>query len=630
MLLKDLSDYYDTLLEDHPDEVAHPGWSVCFVKGFLEIDQNGRLVNIVPAPEKRGTPLKVPEQVKKTSGIKANFLCDAAPYLLGIPARKKPGSDASDASDDEHASYDKDADRAKRCFEASRELHHELLDSVDSPLARAILAHYDSWKPSEAADDPIVSAHADVLAAGGFFTFSLLSDEDGRLAIRDMGVTAAWDEHYAQDGDASASMRCLVTGEMAPVARLHPSIKGVAGAQSSGASLVSFNERSSESYGHVEEQGRNAPVSKRVAQAYGASLNYLLSDRVHHVRLGDTTIAYWSDRCDHANTEFMSLLAFGGGAFADIKLDEGASAREQLDGTVRKLIQGKPVEASALDFDTPFHIVGLAPNASRLSVRFVLKSRFGDVVENIAEHYRCLEIAAPKDPRLFLGPYALLKAVENPHSTKPVFSSSLAAPLLRAVLGGGAYPMGLYHAAILRIRATQNDSEKNVHKVNRERAAIIKACLIRNFGRSKEEISVKLNERRSDTAYNLGRVFCLLESIQWSANDGKTNISSRFMNSASSTPVIAFPTLLGLANVHLNKIASSKAGLAADYKKRLAKILDEDRVPAFPQRLTLDEQGDFFLGYYHQYASRFKEDKAPDDNRDRDAYDVRTIANEEE
>ena len=621
MLLKDLSDYYDTLLEDHPDEVAHPGWSVCFVKGFLEIDQNGRLVNIVPAPEKRGVSLRVPEQVKKTSGIKANFLCDAAPYLLGIPARKKPGSDASD---DEHAAYAKDADRARRCFEASRELHHELLDAVDSPLARAILAHYDSWKPSEAADDLIVSAHADVLAAGGFFTFSLLSDEDGRLAIHDVDITAAWDEHYAQDGDASELMRCLVTGDMAPVARLHPSVKGVAGAQSSGASLVSFNERSSESYGHVEEQGRNAPVSKRAAQAYGASLNYLLSNRAHHACLGDTTIAYWSDRCDHANTEFMSLLAFGGGAFADIKPDEGASAREQLDGTIRRLIQGKPVEASGLDLDAPFHIVGLAPNAARLSVSFVLKSRFGDVVENIAEHYRCLEIAAPRDSRLFLDPYTLLRAVENPHSTKPVFSSSLAAPLLGAILSGGKYPMGLYQTAILRIRATQDNP------VNRERAAIIKACLIRNFRKSKEEISVKLNERRQDIAYNLGRAFCLLESIQWNANDGKTNIASRFMNSASSAPAIAFPVLLRLANVHLNKIASSNAGLAADYKRRLAEVLGEDRVPAFPQRLTLDEQGDFFLGYYHQYASRFKEDKVSGDIQDRDGDKARTTANEEE
>ncbi|RVU96779.1 type I-C CRISPR-associated protein Cas8c/Csd1 [Coriobacteriales bacterium OH1046] len=620
MLLKDLSDYYGQLLKDHPDDVARPGWSTCNVKGFLEIDRNGRLINVVPAADKRGLALRVPEHAKKSSGIKANFLCDATSYLLGVPARKKPGSDASN---EEHAIYAKDVDRARKCFEASRELHHELLDTVDSSIARAILSHYDSWKPSEAKNTSVISSYADTLVAGGFFMFSVVSDDGGRLAVDDLEMAAAWDERYARDDDTSVPMRCLVTGEMAPVARLHPSIKGVVGAQSSGASLVSFNDRSSESYGHVQEQGRNAPVSKRAAQAYGASLNHLLSDRIHHARLGDTTIAYWSDRCDHANAEFMSQVAFDG-AFADIKPDEGSSVREQLDGTIRRLIQGKPVEASGLDFDAPFHIIGLAPNASRLSVRFVLKSRFGDVVENVAEHYRCLEIAAPKDSRLFLDPYALLRAVENPHSTKPVFSSPLVAPLMRAILNDEEYPIGLYQAAILRIKATQDNP------VNRERAAIIKACLIRNFGKSKEEVTVKLNEGRPDTAYNLGRAFCLLESIQWNANDGKTNIASRFMNSASSAPAIAFPVLLRLANVHLKKIASSRAGLAADYKKRLAEVLGENRVSVFPQRLTLGEQGDFFLGYYHQYASKSKDGNASDGIRHIAAGNVCDTTNEEE
>lgn len=627
MLLKDLSDYYDQLLENRPDDVAQPGWSSCYVKGFLEIDQDGRLRTIIPAAEKRGQALKVPEQAKKSSGIKANFLCDAISYFLGIPTSKKPGDSASA---EEKAKYAKEADRARRCFEASRKLHHEILDNVDSPTAHAILSYYDSWDISGAEANPVLLSQTDVLAAGGFFAFSIASENDISIAMDDVDVKAAWNRHYEQDDADAASMLCLVSGEMSPVARLHPSIKGVVGAQSSGATLVSFNDRSSESYGHVEEQGRNAPVSKRVAQAYGTSLNYLLSDRAHHVRLGDTTIAYWSGYNDQANTEFISLMAFGGNMFIEAKTSEEGREQEQLDTTVRKLIQGKHVGIPGLDFDSPFYIVGLAPNASRLSVRFMLQSSFGTIAENIAEHYRCLDIAMPKGSRPFLVPFALLKAVENPHAKKPVFSSPLVAPLMRAILNGEKYPMGLYQAAILRIRATQDDSDKGVRKVNRVRAAIIKACLIRNFGRSKEEVTVSLNERRSDTAYNLGRAFCLFESIQWYANEGETNIAARFMNSASATPAIVFPTLLRLANAHLKKLSTSKKGLAVNLKKHLTEVLGESRVPVFPQRLTLDEQGDFFLGYYHQFALRFERNGASDNVQDMDAGIIGDTANEEE
>ncbi|WP_281702822.1 type I-C CRISPR-associated protein Cas8c/Csd1 [Cryptobacterium curtum] len=628
MLLKDLSDYYDQLLENHPNDVAQPGWSSCNVKGFLEIDQDGRLRSIVPVAEKRGQNLKVPEQAKKSSGIKANFLCDAAPYFLGIPTSKKPGDDANP---EDKAKYTKEADRARRCFEASRKLHHEILDNVDSSAAHAILSYYDSWDISEADADPVVLSQADALTAGGFFAFSIASEDDVSIAVDDTDVKAAWNRHYAQqDDDDIASMLCLVTGKVVPVARLHPSIKGVMGAQSSGATLVSFNDRSSESYGHVEEQGRNAPVSKRVAQAYGTSLNYLLSDKTHHARLGDTTIVYWSGRNDRNNTEFMSVMAFGNDMFVDTESADEAKEQAQLDGTIQRLVRGKPVGESGLDFESPFHVIGLAPNASRLSVRFMLQDSFGAIVENIAEHYRCLEIVTPKGARPFLSPFALLKAVENPHSKKPVFSSPLVAPLMRAILNGEKYPMGLYQAALLRIKATQDDSDKGVRKVNRVRTAIIKACLIRNFGRSKEEITVKLNEERVDTAYNLGRAFCLLESIQWHANDGETNIAARFMNTASSTPAIVFPTLLRLANAHLKKISTSKKGLAVNLKKGLTEILGESRVPAFPQRFTLDEQGDFFLGYYHQLASRFEKNDTSDDMSNVDVSITTDTLNEEE
>lgn len=219
------------------------------------------------------------------------------------------------------------------------------------------------------------------------------------------------------------------------------------------------------------------------------------------------------------------------------------------------------------------------------------------MLEHVQEHYARLTIThAPYQPN-YPAPYWLLRAVENKNAKKPVVTSVLSAGLMRAILEGARYPEALFQNALLRIRAT--------HEVTYERAAIIKAYLLRNQGFSEREATVTVNEERNETAYALGRAFAVLEQIQERAN-GSSNIASRYVDSASSTPAVVFPTLLRLAQAHLTKIERDAPGLARYFSQQLSDMLSKERVYVFPRRLTLIEQGDFFLGYYQQAKKRYE------------------------
>ncbi|MGN8820449.1 type I-C CRISPR-associated protein Cas8c/Csd1 [Atopobiaceae bacterium HCP3S3_A4] len=584
MLLQALNDYYYQLLDSHPDEVVHPGWSSCKVAAILAIDSTGKLANVIPYEDAHGKSMMVPEQAKHSSNIKPYFLAHNSTYLLGVDKKGKP-------------------EDAFIAFEASKELHHNILDGVESPVAQAILSFFDQWDPFSAEQNPVVQEYSDSLFSGRFLVFGYADNGMLRLATEDEAIKTAWMKFYFAPNPDDMVMRCLVTGERKPIARLHPAIKGIKKADGtspnpSGSSLVSFNNTSENKYGHVK--GLNAPVSKEAAQAYGAALNYLLSSPIHHTRIGDTNIVYWSRENDEANSRFLKNLLFP--STGSFKGDELANEQLRLDQIVKTAVSGRYQDEEDLDLQSPFYIAGLAPNAARVSVRFFMVGTFGKFVANIAEHYSRTEIVHSPASREYLSPFALLHEVENPNTKKPISESPLCAPLMRAILSNARYPEGLYQSAIVRIHSSQNDKDTGSRKVSRGMASIIRAYLIKNEGLSREEITVDLNEERTSVAYSLGRVFAILEALQKRAN-GTTNLANRYMDSASTTPGVVFPVLLRLANAHLNKISHDAPGLAGWYKKQIAALLGEDRVQAFPSRLTLSEQGEFFLGYYHQFSS---------------------------
>lgn len=574
MILQSLVDYYEQLLEDGNAGIARPGWCPRNVAYMLDLSLDGELVNIIPAEEKRGWQRMVPEQAKRSSGVDPNLLCDNASYFLGLDAKGKP-------------------ERALRCFEAAKLRHLSFLSGIGSEAACAIERFFESWDPNRASGHTLVALFEEGLVAGGNLVFYV----NGREALDDPVIREAWDRAYARPSDEETIMTCLVTGEKAPIARLHPSIKGVLGAQAMGASLVGFNSRAFESYGRDEEQGLNAPVSEYAAFAYTTALNYLLADRKHHLRLGDTTIVYWAERHDEECAAMFSQ-ALNPAAFDE----EDADPDETLDAIMKALASGKM--AGEVDLDETFCVLGLAPNAARVSVRFFLRDTFGAMLDNIRKHYERLEIARAPFEKKYLSPYRLLAETANPNAKDPAATSVLGGALMRSVLEGLPYPEALFANTILRVQASQDNDERHTRKVTRGRAAIIKAYLIKNARQGEEVVTAMLNEERKDAPYVLGRLFAVLENVQESANPGiNATIKNKYFNSAAATPASIFPLIMRLGESHLKKLSRDSRRLAGYYSQQIGRLCND--VPDFPRRLSLVEQGTFILGYYQQMQDRY-------------------------
>ena len=503
-------------------------------------------------------------------------------------------------------------------FQACVWRHQEILKDVKHPFAQAIVKFFDGWKPENSFENPIIKTNIKELIKGGNIVF-VMEDSNGELQFaHDVPeIRRAWDETYISMGNEEVG-RCLVTGEKTPIAILHPSISGVYGAKSFGALLVSFNMEASESYG--KEQGRNAPVGKYAAFAYGAALNYMVGHADFHGRLGDTTLVYWAEGAEPAyGSAFMAMMGMGGE-------DKNEITQKELSGVLTALCQGHNVkwENVPLNPKNRFYILGLAPNASRLSVRFFLQNSFDEFAQNYQKHQEDLDIVRPTfDERETLSMWALLRetAIKNPDKL-PKFQRQLVEEMLNAILTGSPYPSTLFTQVEIRIRAEK--------EINRGKAAIIKAYLWRNVAKRQKDqkhiykgvLGVELNESKTtDLPYRLGRLFAVLEALQLEAfrdnnnRDSKPNttIKDQFFSSACATPVVAFPIIVDRAQKYLRKLkAKNKEGLARYYSDMMDDIIGNFEEKRYPAHLSLEDQGVFQIGYYHQrqrmYAKKEEKD----------------------
>ena len=358
MILQALTAYYEQLLRT--GQISAPGWENQFkVSYWLRINAEGQLIDLVDCRQMvpRGKKevlapreMAVPAHVKRASGIAANFLCDNSTYLLGADEKGKP-------------------ERSIQCFEACAKLHHAILDGVDSPAARAVLAFFDHWKPEEASAHPLLADRWKDITGNANLLFDYEGPEGSILSTEDEAIRAAWQQHYSSASPDTPLVQCLVTGQQAPAARLHPSIKGVPGAQSSGAALVSFNAPAFCSYGH--EQGENAPVSEYASFAYTTALNTLLADRDHCRILGDTAVVCWAENASPSYSSLGMMAMFG------IPENHGLT-EDDLSKALGCLAKGQPCSWMGEDLlpDQHFYVLGLSPNAARISVRFFLRDTF--------------------------------------------------------------------------------------------------------------------------------------------------------------------------------------------------------------------------------------------------------------
>ena len=581
MILQALTAYYEQLVRQ--GKLSAPGWDDSFKVSYeLRLNDAGQLLRVVPLLTEKTVgkktvlaprAMRVPAHEKRSSGIAANFLCDNSTYLLGADEKGKP-------------------ERSADCFKACAKLHHTILDGVDSPAARALLAYFDSWDPAQAAAHPLLAEQWKEITGNANLIFGYeAADHSHSFVNDDPAIQNAWQAHY-NDRSADSDMgQCLITGKYAPIERTHPNIRGVPGAQSSGAALVSFNAPAFCSYGH--EQGDNAPVSKYAAFAYTTALNRLLADRNHCKHVGDTTILCWAENAEPVYQDAMSMFLFGA--------DEAAGIQESdVQAALKRLSAGQtiPFLEKELSPDQHFYLLGLAPNAARLSVRFFLRDTFGSFAQNLQKHAEEMEIdCSEKEKFRTLPIWAVVNETTRTVPGQPAKPSpQLAGDLLRAVLTGGRYPATLLNGVTLRIRAEQT--------VTRGRAAVIKAYYLRNYPAelNKEVYTVSLNET-TNVPYLLGRLFSVLEAVQKAANPGiNTTIKDRYFNAACATPGMAFPTLLRLSQKHLRKLND---GLATHYDKQITELMAQLPESGFPARLSLPDQGKFTIGYYHQTQKRY-------------------------
>lgn len=599
MILQALTDYYRRKCDDPDPAQRLPAFGLeqKEIPFILEINAAGELLQLRDTRELQGKKkvaqiFRVPMGIKKTSGVAANLLWDTLEYVLGVDTKGKPERVA-----EQHAAFRAriaalpDAARQDAGIQAVL----RFLDRVDVPQ----LERQPAW--------------ADALESNAVLSFRLQGDMD-LVCQRPAVVHAAL--NATTDDDAPQAM-CLVTGEQAPVERLHASIKGVWGAQTSGANIVSFNARAFESYGKTERQGENAPVSRAAAFAYTTALNHLLrKDSPQRMQVGDASTVFWAERQAPYET-----------IFGDIFQDNPDASTDKVEALLNAVHSG---HWGPWDKDLRYHVLGLAPNAARISIRFYHCVTLQALGQRIAQHFDDLALVrGPNDAR-YPSLKRLLQTVCLATSSQPFgdierLPPNLGGAVVDAIFAGekAPYPAMWLNAAIARCRAEQAKKTQQgtqAQNVPHARAAVIKACLNRQIRNANQLLPAHLAEKeflpmldRTNThpGYLLGRLFAVLERLQEEAagGGGKLNstIRDKYYGAMSSSPSTVFPTLDKLKVAHLKKLPWVKREW---FEKLVGEILAD--LHDIPRQLPLPDQGRFALGYYHQRQDFFT--KKTDDN----------------
>lgn len=567
MILLALNDYYRRKMADPDPSRRLPafGFEDKEIPFVVELDPAGRLAAIKDTrsgegKKKTGAKFLVPLGVKKTSGVAANLLWDTAEYALGLDTKGKP-------------------ERVVQQHTAFRARIEALPGEARSDAGvGAVLAFLDADPLAQIAG---LSCTNEMTETNPLVSFRLIGDTD--LVCQRPAVASACiaDDPAAKPAETAI---CLVTGEPATPERLHSAIKGVWGAQTSGANIVSFNLDAFNSFGKT--QGSNAPVGHAAAFAYTTALNHLLArGSRQRLQVGDASTVFWAQQADPVEDVFADF--FGDGDDPDARTEE---IRALLDAVHSGRFDGARG-------DNAFHVLGLAPNAARIAVRFWHSGRLRDIAHRITSWFSEIDIAhgpgEPDYPSLFRLLTAI--AVQGKADNIP---PKLGGEVMRSILDGTRFPATWLNAAVQRCRAEQ--------RVTYLRAAAIKACLNRQLrhrpsNATEKEFLPMLDPSNPNTAYRLGRLFAVLEKIQEEANPGiNATIRDRYYGAASSTPVAVFTTLLRLKNAHLKKLAT---GRVVWFERLLGDVLGA--VSDFPKHLPLPDQGRFALGYYHQRQAFF-------------------------
>jgi len=568
MILKALADYYERMLNDPDCDIAPPGFEKKPIPFLLVIGRDGRFVNLRDTrtgegKKKTAREFILPQGEKKTSGVKANLLWDNPQYVLGVPK-----------SDSE-----KDKERAKDSFVAftgkvaeifSDDFNDEGINAVKNFLSQknfSELFKHEAWP--------------EVQQNNYNLTFMLEGEE--WLVPQNENVI----KHIRTDVQSSGTLKaCAVSGAKDFPAELHTSIKGVWGAQSSGANIVSFNLDAFRSFG--KKQGLNAQVGQHVEFAYTTALNTLLAKGSRQrMQVGDASTVFWAKESHLFEQDFSCFLG------------EPAKGDEPDYGRIRSLLNAVKTGVLPEEDSMPFYVLGLAPNASRIAIRFWYEGNVRDIKEKIVQHFEDIDIVHAPHDREFLSLFQLLVSTATEGKADNI-SPNLGGEVARAVLFGSGYPRTLLAGAVRRCKAEQ--------KVTHARAALIKGFLVRDSRLrclTTKEVQMSLDKTNENIGYVLGRLFSVLERIQEQAQTGlNKTIRDTYFSAATSNPLVTFKRLQDLAIHHLAKMRNTGKNTVW-----LDKLMQEvvAKIPAsgIPAVLSLEDQGRFAIGYYHQRQDFF-------------------------
>jgi CRISPR-associated protein Csd1 len=574
MILQSLYAYYQRMAANSEAHVAPEGFEWKEIPFVIVLDEHGRFRSLEDTregerKERNAKSFLVPQAEKRASGIKANLLWDNLEYALGANPRNRE-------------------DVAKRHETFRKRLLDDLSHIADLPPVKAIKVFLESDPRGQIeARQEYAASWKEAFENNLNVTFRL----DGSAEPSVCETLRPYLFSGKEQGAGTQGL-CLVEGDKAVISRLHPAIKGVRGTNTSGAAIVSFNLPVFTSFGKT--QNYNAPIGESAAFAYTTALNMLLKKNSQNkMAVGDATVAFWAE-----NKVEPTVYDFEQD-FSSFFADPPKNDPDQGIRAVRALFEAMHSGSLPVDEGNRFFVLGLAPNAARIAVRFWRTGTVSQFAEKIRGHFDDFEIVrGPKDPEYFTL-NQILRATVREYKMDNV-PSNLAGAVVESILDGTPYPITLMHQCIRRIRAERH--------ITRARAAILKACINRlsryHIPSGKEEIKVSLDRTNTSPGYRLGRLFAVLEKIQEKASPGiNSTIRDRFYGAASSSPVAAFPQLLKLKNHHLAKLVDSP-GSKVKFEKELGEIFDG--LQDFPSHLPMEEQARFAIGYYHQRQTFFE------------------------
>lgn len=571
MILKALADYYDRLADDPDIDIAPTGFERKAVDFAVVIDAEGTFRNlrdlrVGTGKQRQGPKRLIPKSVKRAAGIASNLLWDTAPYALGValPVKNKKLEQLQERAVTQHQAFiDRITEFAADCDDLGLKA---LLSFLQHNGQEAVTAHPE-WSV--------------VVADGGIISFML--DGDAELICQRPAVVNVLNKRSRPEGKMQA---CAVSGQQDVPVRLNTAIKGVWGAQSCGANIVSFNLGAFCSYG--KEQCYNAPIGSQVEFAYTTALNYLLASERQRFQVGDSSTVFWAKETCGLESDLPAYL--------NPKKGEEAVSYDKI----RSLLSAAKTGIPPQEGEIPFYVLGLAPNASRLSVRFWYDGNVKEIKERMVQHFEDIEmIRAPHDPE-FVSLFQLLLSTATEHKADNI-TPNLGGDVMRAVLTGGAYPRTLLGNAIRRCKAEQ--------KIDFQRASLIKGVLARQArltGKATKEVGVSLDKEYDNIGYVLGRLFAVLERIQEQAQGRGLNktIRDTYFGAAASSPLVTFKRLQDLAIHHLAKIRNGgKNTVWLD--RLLQEVMDLVPPQGIRSIMGLEDQGRFAVGYYQQRQDFF-------------------------